>query len=168
MAWKWQALDGVITKAPLGGEATGSSPVDRGKQGTKRSVWTDQRGVPLVVQVTGANTPAKTVVLATLASVVVERPKNVVYLWTEAMSTPKSSKGSPNSTITSMEPKAKPTRALGTPQRSIRPGDGSSNEPMRGILGADGCGADGKKRELITKHSFRSLPCRSFFKWQND
>jgi hypothetical protein len=27
--WKWQALDGVITKAPLGGEATGPSPVDR-------------------------------------------------------------------------------------------------------------------------------------------
>lgn len=41
IAWKWQALDGVITKAPLGGEATGPSPVDRGKKGTKRSVLTD-------------------------------------------------------------------------------------------------------------------------------
>ena len=29
IAWKWQALDGIITKAPLGGEATGPSPVDR-------------------------------------------------------------------------------------------------------------------------------------------
>ena len=50
MAWKWQALDGVIAKAPLGGEATGPSPVDRGKQGTKRSGWTGQQGPPLVVQ----------------------------------------------------------------------------------------------------------------------
>ena len=79
IAWKWQALDGVITKAPLGGAATGPSPVDRGKQGTKRSVWTDQRGAPLAVQITGANTPDKTVALATLDSVVVERPKKVVY-----------------------------------------------------------------------------------------
>ena len=79
IAWKWQALDGVITKAPLGGEATGPSPVDRGKQGTKRSVWTDQRGVPLAVQITGANTPDKAVALATLDRLVVERPKKVVY-----------------------------------------------------------------------------------------
>jgi hypothetical protein len=24
--WKWQALDGVMTKAPMGGEATGPAP----------------------------------------------------------------------------------------------------------------------------------------------
>jgi len=29
IVWKWQARDGVITKAPLGGEATGPSPVER-------------------------------------------------------------------------------------------------------------------------------------------
>jgi putative transposase len=44
--WKWQALDGVITKAPLGGEAIGPSPVDHAKAGTKRSVLTDRRGAP--------------------------------------------------------------------------------------------------------------------------
>lgn len=55
MAWKWQALDGVITKAPLGGEATGPSPVDRRKQGTKRSGLTDQRGAPLAVQISLAS-----------------------------------------------------------------------------------------------------------------
>ena len=63
----------------LGGEATGPSPVDRGKQGTKRSVLTDQRGVPLAVQITGANTPDKAVALATLDRLAVERPKKVVY-----------------------------------------------------------------------------------------
>ena len=79
IAWKWQALDGVITKAPLGGEDTGPSPVDRGKKGTKRSVLTDQRGAPLAVKVTGAHTPAQTVALATLDGIVVERPEKVVY-----------------------------------------------------------------------------------------
>ncbi len=34
--WTWQALDGAMTKAPLGGAATGPNPTDRGKSGTKR------------------------------------------------------------------------------------------------------------------------------------
>ena len=69
----------MITKAPLGGQATGPSPVDRSKQGTKRSVLTDQRGVPLAVKITGAHTHDKTVARATLDGPVVERPKKVVY-----------------------------------------------------------------------------------------
>src|SRR4029078_7034252 len=32
------SVDGSITKAPCGGEVAGRSPVDRGKQGTNRSV----------------------------------------------------------------------------------------------------------------------------------
>jgi len=79
IAWKWQSLDGVITKAPLGGEATGPSPVDRGKSGTKRSVLSDQRGAPLSVVVTGANTHDKTVALQTLDGIVVPRPEKMVY-----------------------------------------------------------------------------------------
>jgi putative transposase len=77
--WKWQALDGVITKAPLGGDATGPNPVDRAKAGTKRSVLTDRRGAPLAVVVTGANTPDKTVALETVDGVGVPRPEKVVY-----------------------------------------------------------------------------------------
>lgn len=77
--WKWQALDGAITKAPLGGDATGPSPVDRGKCGTKRSVLTDRRGAPLSVVVTGANTHDKTVALETLDGIIVPRPEKVVY-----------------------------------------------------------------------------------------
>ena len=34
-------VDGCITKAPCGGEMAGPSPVDRGKQGTKRSTAVD-------------------------------------------------------------------------------------------------------------------------------
>ncbi len=77
--WKWQALDGVITKAPLGGEATGPSPVDRAKSGTKRSVLSDGRGAPLAVVVAGANAPDKTLALETVDSTAVERPEKVVY-----------------------------------------------------------------------------------------
>ena len=41
------AVDGCITKAPCGGQKAGKSPVDRGKQGTKRSTVVDARGIPL-------------------------------------------------------------------------------------------------------------------------
>lgn len=40
-------VDGCIVKAPCGGEAAGRSPVDRGKQGTKRSLLVDGNGIPL-------------------------------------------------------------------------------------------------------------------------
>ncbi|MDX3578459.1 IS5 family transposase [Streptomyces sp. FL07-04A] len=49
------AVDGAITKAPGGGEAAGRSPVDRGKQGMKRSAMTDGYGIPLGRVLAGAN-----------------------------------------------------------------------------------------------------------------
>lgn len=49
------SVDGCIVKAPCGGEAAGRSPVDRGKQGTKRSLLVDGRGIPLGCVVAGAN-----------------------------------------------------------------------------------------------------------------
>lgn len=49
------AVDGCLTKAPSGGEAAGRSPVDRGKQGLKRSVVTEGGGIPLHVVAAGAN-----------------------------------------------------------------------------------------------------------------
>ena len=49
------AVDGCIVKAPCGGDAAGKSPVDRGKQGTKRSLMVDGAGVPIGCVVTGAN-----------------------------------------------------------------------------------------------------------------
>jgi transposase len=32
IGWEWQSMDGCMTKAPLGGEATGKNPTDRGKK----------------------------------------------------------------------------------------------------------------------------------------
>ncbi|WP_330333206.1 IS5 family transposase [Streptomyces sp. NBC_00536] len=49
------SVDGCITKAPCGGEAAGRSPVDRGKQGLKRSMATEATGVPLGIVSAGAN-----------------------------------------------------------------------------------------------------------------
>ena len=48
-------VDGCIVKAPCGGQAAGPSPVDRGKQGTKRSVMVEGHGIPVGVQVAPAN-----------------------------------------------------------------------------------------------------------------
>ena len=49
------AVDGCITKAPCGGQVAGRSPVDRGKQGLKRSLATDAAGIPLATVPAPAN-----------------------------------------------------------------------------------------------------------------
>jgi transposase len=48
------AVDGAITKAPGGGEVAGPSPVDRRKQGMKRSVLVEGYGIPLGRVLAGA------------------------------------------------------------------------------------------------------------------
>jgi len=53
--WDWLSMDGAMTKAPLGGEKTGPNPTDRGKSGVKRSVLTEGHGVPIAVEIEGAN-----------------------------------------------------------------------------------------------------------------
>jgi hypothetical protein len=45
----------VHHKAPSGGQVAGRSPVDRGKQGRKRSVAADAAGIPLGLVAAGAN-----------------------------------------------------------------------------------------------------------------
>lgn len=49
------SVDGCIVKAPCGGEVSGRSPVDRGKQGTKRSLMVDGNGIPIGCVIAGAN-----------------------------------------------------------------------------------------------------------------
>lgn len=74
IAWGWQAVDGVTTKAPFGGDATGPNPTDRAKRGTKRSLLTDGAGIPLAVAIDGANRHDMRLLAATLDGVVVARP----------------------------------------------------------------------------------------------
>ena len=49
------AIECCITKAPRGGQKAGKSPVDRGKQGIKRSVAVDAEGIPPGVIAAPAN-----------------------------------------------------------------------------------------------------------------
>ena len=73
--WEWLAMDGAMTKAPLGGERTGRNPTDRGKLGTKRSLLVEANGVPVGLAVEGANRHDKKVAEATLESIVADRPE---------------------------------------------------------------------------------------------
>jgi len=62
------AIDGCITKAPCGGENAGRSPVDRGKQGLKRSVVVDATGIPLGAVAVPANRHDSPLLEPTLAT----------------------------------------------------------------------------------------------------
>src|SRR3954464_13099238 len=73
--WEWLAMDGAMTKAPLGGERTGKNPTDRGKRGAKRSLLTEANGVPVGLAVEGANRHDKKLAEATPESIPVERPE---------------------------------------------------------------------------------------------
>src|SRR5262245_27972657 len=73
--WSWLAMDGAMTKAPLGGEWVGKNPTDRGKLGAKRSLLVEADGVPVGLAVEGANRHDKKLVEATLESIPVDRPE---------------------------------------------------------------------------------------------
>jgi transposase len=60
------SADGCLTKAPSGGECAGKSPVDRAKQGIKRSQLTDGHGIPLITGPAPANTRDHTLLPNTL------------------------------------------------------------------------------------------------------
>jgi transposase len=63
------SVDGCITKAPCGGAKAGRSPVDRGKQGLKRSTAVERAGVPLHLVAAGANRHDAPLLAPTLAGV---------------------------------------------------------------------------------------------------
>jgi putative transposase len=73
--WDRLAMDGALTKAPLGGGKTGPNPTDRGKSGVKRSLLTEGYGVPIGLVAEGANRHDMKLTCPTIESVVIERPK---------------------------------------------------------------------------------------------
>jgi putative transposase len=75
LEWQWQAVDGAMTKAPLGGEATGPNPTDRAKRGTKRSLLVEAKGVALAIEVGPANRHEVKLLAATLDGVMMARPQ---------------------------------------------------------------------------------------------
>ena len=73
--WAWLSLDGAMTKVPLGGGKTGPNPTDRGKGGVKRSLLTEARGIPLAIEIDGANRHDMKLTEATLNNLMVKRPQ---------------------------------------------------------------------------------------------
>jgi Transposase DDE domain len=63
------AADGCQTKAPCAGEKAGPSPVDRAKQGLKRSSLVDGGGIPLGLVSAGANRHDSKLLAPTLEAV---------------------------------------------------------------------------------------------------
>ena len=78
--WRWQAIDSKSVPAPLGGEATGRNPTDRGKHGAKIHILVDERGAPLALHITGANQHDKWSVDDLLVALVVTRPTSEQHL----------------------------------------------------------------------------------------
>jgi transposase len=74
IAWTWVSMDGAMTKSPLGGEKTGANPTDRSKIGTKRSMMTDKKGIPIGIAVSGANRHDSKLLVETLDSMPVSPP----------------------------------------------------------------------------------------------
>src|SRR3954471_15508414 len=73
--WRWLSVDGCLTKAPLSrSEVVGRNPTDRGKQGVKRSLLVDGRGVPLALVVGPANRNGHLLLADTLDGLVARRP----------------------------------------------------------------------------------------------
>jgi transposase len=67
-------VDGCITKAPCGGQVAGPSPVDRRKQGLKRSVAVEACGIPLAAVPAPANRRDDGLLAATLDALGVVGP----------------------------------------------------------------------------------------------
>jgi transposase len=63
------AVDGCTTKAPCGGQTAGPSPVDRRKQGLKRSMATEAAGIPLAALPAPANHRDDGLLAATLDAI---------------------------------------------------------------------------------------------------
>jgi len=57
------------------GKKTGNSPVDRSKKGTKRSLLTEAKGIPIGLAVDGANRHDVKLFGSTVENIIIERPR---------------------------------------------------------------------------------------------
>src|SRR5687767_11977329 len=69
--WRWT---GPWARPRWVGKKTGRNPTDRGKLGSKRSLLTDGRGVPLGLAIAGANRNDHKLMRETIEAIPVERP----------------------------------------------------------------------------------------------
>lgn len=123
------AVDGSITKAPGGGQAAGRSPVDRGKQGLKRSGMVDGYGIPLgrVWPARTATTPRCWHPLWTVWVISARCPMRSPCIWTPATTRPRPVSSSPNEACAARSP----TRARRPRSRQADAGTWSAPTPGR-------------------------------------
>lgn len=60
------------------GKKSGPNPTDRGKSGAKRSLLTDSKGIPLAIEIAGANRNDMKLVEPTLEKLMIEHPQATV------------------------------------------------------------------------------------------
>lgn len=79
--WQWQSMDGCLLQAPGCSkdpeEGVGANPTDRGRPGTKWHPLVDEEGIPLCIQVCGANVHDSKLVSSTAAALVIEKPADL-------------------------------------------------------------------------------------------
>ena len=148
--WEWLAMDGAMTKAPLGGERTGRNPTDRGKLGTKRSLLTEANGIPVGLAVEGANRHDKKLAEATLESIPVERPEPT--------------RGAPAGDVPGQGVRLRRHEGVGRGVRLHRPRPG----PGRGGQGAEARGGIQKARRWVVErtHSWMNRFRRILIRWE--
>jgi transposase len=67
--WSAAAVDSGTVRAVGGGAKTGPNPTDRAKLGSKHHIITDGNGIPLQIELSGANTPDITKLFAMVVDI---------------------------------------------------------------------------------------------------
>lgn len=75
---RWCAFDGSVSKAPLGGQGVGPSPVDRRKIGTKKHICVDQNGIVIGIAISGANKHDNTMLKKVFDSIPITLVENTI------------------------------------------------------------------------------------------
>lgn len=77
--WEWQSMDGCLLQAPGcakdADEGVGSNPTDRARPGTKLHLHVDEQGIPLGIEVPGANVHDSRLVSGTLEASFIQAPE---------------------------------------------------------------------------------------------
>ena len=166
LARQWQAADGTMTKAPLGGEKTGKNPTDRGKVGTKRSLLVNAQGLPLAIVVSGANTPDGRLLESTLQAVPIERPDPATT--DQHLCLDKGYSGEPCATVAEaagytvhVPDKVNAKKNASVSRDGASPVAGLSKSPIHGSIVFAGCSSAGRRKPVIISPCYIS-PALSF------
>jgi hypothetical protein len=163
IAWDRACIDAASVPSPRGGEHTSRNPTDRGKLGCKHHILVDQRGVPLVAQISGAHLHDSRLLIPIVEAIPAikglsgrtrKRPENCTR--TELMRHERTAPGCVG--------EASPHASRGTASNRVNglaAGVGWLNEPLAGCIDFAGCESATSAAQTFIKPFFRS-PARSF------